>query len=319
MLNFVQGIGFQNEEPIVPRVWGGSWLGRVPNIEWHRHTMHERMIEDYFLVEPVYGPTLHWRWYRIQCRLLVSIIEKVCAHDNKFLQKRDVDGLLGFSLHQKITSVLRTLHYRVEHMLWMCITGLVRVLPWNLRRFCIATHAKFEGSYLRQPIRNNMEKQLAINEACGLLGMFASLDCMHTSGKIIIYIAWQGDFGNRDGNQLIILEAIANGRLHVWHVFFGLLGLNNNLNVLDCSSLIQNLSTSAAHDMTFVINSCQYNHYYLFTNGIYPPWSCFVQTIHEPQDEKKVYFAKRQAVRKDIKQCFGVFQARFVIICNSNR
>jgi hypothetical protein len=42
-----------------------------------------------------------------------------------------------------------------------------------------------------------------------------------------------------------------------------------------------------------------------------------MQSIHNPQDEKRKHFAKRQeACRKDVKRCFGVLQARFAIICN---
>ena len=105
----------------------------------------------------------------------------------------------------------------------------------------------------------------------------------------------------------IILEAIADRDLHIWHIFFGLLGSNNDLNVLDRFSLIHNMLTSEAHDMSFQVNGSNYDHYYLLTDGIYPEWSCFIQSIHKPQDKKMAYFAKRQeAVRKDVERCFGV-------------
>lgn len=72
--------------------------------------------------------------------------------------------------------------------------------------------------------------------------------------------------------------------------------------------------------MTFVVNGTEYNGYYLLADGIYPPWSCFVQTIHMAPDEKRAYFSQRQeAVRKDVERCFGVLQARFAIIRNPCR
>lgn len=114
-----------------------------------------------------------------------------------------------------------------------------------------------------------------------------------------------------------ILEAVADESLHIWHVFFGLPGSNNDLNVLDRSPLIHNMLTSEARDMHFVVNGCDYDRYYLLTDGIYPEWSCFVQSIHLPQDEKRIHFAERQeAVRKDVERCFGVLQARFAILQN---
>ena len=50
---------------------------------------------------------------------------------------------------------------------------------------------------------------------------------------------------------------------------FGLPGSNNDLNVLDRSPLIHNMLTSKAHDMQFEVNGCQYDRYYLLTDGIY--------------------------------------------------
>ena len=45
-----------------------------------------------------------------------------------------------------------------------------------------------------------------------------------------------------------------------------------------------------------------------------------MQSIHNPQDEKKKHFIKRQeACRKDVERCFGVLKARFTIIRNPCR
>ena len=55
-------------------------------------------------------------------------------------------------------------------------------------------------------------------------------------------------------------------------------------------------------------------------DGIYPEWSCFMQSIHQPQDEKRNYFVEGQeAVCKDVERCFGVLQSRFAIIRNPCR
>jgi hypothetical protein len=183
----------------------------------------------------------------------------------------------------------------------------------SLKRFCVAIREEFESYHLRQPTRADFDKQLAINADRGFPGMFASLDCMHYEWKNCP-VAWQGDFGDRDGKKSIILEAIADGGLHIWHAFFGLPGSNNDVNVLDRSPLVHN------RDMHYVVNGCEYDRYYLLTDGIYPEWSCFIQSIHMPQDEKRAHFAERQeAVRKDVERCFGVLQARFAIIRNPCR
>ena len=42
-----------------------------------------------------------------------------------------------------------------------------------------------------------------------------------------------------------------------------------------------------------------------------------MQTIHEPQGEKRSYFAQMQeGARKDVERCFGVLQAQCAIIRN---
>ena len=44
--------------------------------------------------------------------------------------------------------------------------------------------------------------------------MFASLDCMHYEWKNCP-VAWQGVSGEKDGKKSIILEAVADGGLHI--------------------------------------------------------------------------------------------------------
>ena len=103
-------------------------------------------------------------------------------------------------------------------------------------------------------------------------------------------------------------------------MFFGIPGSNNDVNVLDRSPLIHNLLTSETSDMTFEVNGQEYKQYSLLADGIYPLWSCFVQSIHMSGDEKMKHFASRQeSCRKDVERCFGVLQARFAIIRNPCR
>ncbi|KAI5337786.1 hypothetical protein L3X38_017057 [Prunus dulcis] len=44
--------------------------------------------------------------------------------------------------------------------------------------------------------------------------------------------AWQGEYGNRKGQESIILEAVASFDCWVWHAFFRVAGSQNDLNVL---------------------------------------------------------------------------------------
>jgi len=98
-------------------------------------------------------------------------------------------------------------------------------------------------------------------------------------------------------------------------LFFGISGTNNDLNVLDSSSVLHDYLANQAHDFSFEVNGHQYKGYYLLPDSIYLPWSIFVQTIHKPEEQKKVHFAKMQeAARKDIERCFGILQIKWGII-----
>ena len=76
---------------------------------------------------------------------------------------------------------------------------------------------------------------------------------------------------------------------------------NNDINVLDRSPLVANLLRGHGQDMSFEVNDRRYPHYYLLAYGLYPKWTIFPQTIHDPQGEKRQYYAKMQEVaRKDV-------------------
>jgi hypothetical protein len=52
--------------------------------------------------------------------------------------------------------------------------------------------------------------------------------------------------GNVQGSQkgcTMILEAVATHDLWIWHSFFGMLGSNNDINVLQCSPIFKNIWT----------------------------------------------------------------------------
>ncbi len=55
--------------------------------------------------------------------------------------------------------------------------------------------------------------------------MFASLNCMHYKWKncpIAWHSSFQGKVGGKDGFNSIILEAIADQSLWIWHAIFSI-------------------------------------------------------------------------------------------------
>ena len=85
--------------------------------------------------------------------------------------------------------------------------------------------------------------------------------------------------------------------------------------MLDRSPLVRKLVEGNTNSVGFWINGNWYERYYLLDDCIYPKWSCFVQSLHDPEDQKKSNFSGAQkSARKDVKRCFGVMQAWWSII-----
>ena len=103
------------------------------------------------------------------------------------------------------------------------------------------------------------------------------------------------------------MEAVASFDFRIWHAFFGLLGSNNDINVLKQSPIFSELEQGHAPAVNYSINGHEYTMGYYLTDGIYLKWSTFVKTIPSPWGKKKKLFAKAQeANRKNVERVFGV-------------
>jgi hypothetical protein len=144
-------------------------------------------------------------------------MHEVCAYDPYFVQKRNAAGVLGLSTVQKCTAALRLLAYgtsgdAVDEYCRLSESTAMEAM----RRFVLAIKACFEARYLRQPTREDIVRQMDINERRGFSGMFASIDCMHWSWKNCP-VAWVGQFQDKDKERSIVLEAVADQSLWIWH------------------------------------------------------------------------------------------------------
>ncbi|XP_048617757.1 uncharacterized protein LOC125589264 [Brassica napus] len=174
----------------------------------------------------------------------------------------------------------------------------------------------FGDEYLRRPTPADLQRLLYIGEQRGFPGMIGSIDCMHWEWKNCP-TAWKGQYSRGSGKPTIVLEAVASYDLWIWHAFFGPLGTLNDINVLGRSPVFDDIIKGQAPQVTFYVNGKEYNLAYYLTDGIYPKWATFIQSISIPQGQKATLFAQHQeAVRKDVERTFGVLQARFAIVKN---
>ncbi|XP_019200113.1 PREDICTED: putative nuclease HARBI1 [Ipomoea nil] len=277
-----------------PRHGGSTFGHRV--IDRDREEADRRLWNDYFSEYPKYS-------------------EAMFRHDNYFVQRKDRIGRLGLSTLQKVTAAFRVLAYGIlanaaDEYIQIGESTTIE----SLKRFCRAIVEVFGERYLRAPNANDVAQLLQIDEKRGFPGMLGSLDCMHWTWKNCP-TAWAGQYAGRSGEPTIILEAVADYDLWIWHAHFGMPGSNNDINVLEGSYLFSNLANGIAPPCHYVIHGQQYHTGYYLTDGIYSKWSTLVQTIHEPRGPKNKLFAMMQeACRKDVERAFGVLQLRFSIV-----
>ncbi|CAL8169178.1 unnamed protein product [Prunus armeniaca] len=220
----------------------------------------------------------------------------ICNYDAYFVQKCDATGVLGLLLEQKLTVVIRMLAYgasadQVDEIARMGKSTTLEALV----RFFDAVENLYTMDYLRRPTSRDLQQLLQKVEARGFPGMIGSFNCMHCQWKNCP-TALQGDYGNRKGQKSIILEAVAGFDTWVWHAFFGVAGSQNDLNVL------------------------VYQIGYYLADDIYPRWTTFVKSIPNPRSQKqKLFSTYQEGYRKDVERCFGIIQARWLIIRGAAR
>ncbi|XP_057247939.1 uncharacterized protein LOC130590062 [Beta vulgaris subsp. vulgaris] len=96
-------------------------------------------------------------------------------------------------------------------------------------------------------------------------------------------------------------------------------GSNNDINVLDRSSVFDELLEGQRPEIQYTINGRHYNIGYYLADGIYPEWPVFVKTIPRANmlsEKRKLFSQHQEGASKDIERAFRVFQKIFAIVCN---
>ncbi|XP_021750446.1 uncharacterized protein LOC110716122 [Chenopodium quinoa] len=262
------------DQPQEPPLNNETELSTEPKRDREREKGHVQLYNDYFANNPVYNDNQFRRRFRMQRSLFCRIMSKVVEGDQFFQQRRNAAGKLGLSPLQKCTAAIRMLAYgvaadAVDEYLRLGQTTSRQAL----QHFCQGVISQFESEYLRKPTDEDLRRILHQNDLRGFPGMIGSIDCMHWEWKNCP-TAWKAQYAGRSKSATLILEAVADQDLWIWHAFFGMPGSCNDLNVLYRSP------------------------------GITHP--------HVRKD--KLFADQQAAVRKDVERAFGVLQARFAIL-----
>ena len=158
------------------------------------------------------------------------------------------------------------------------------------------------------------------NTTRGFPGIIGSIDCAKWWWKNCP-TAYHGQYKGKEGVAAVTLECIADDQLWIWHLFFGMPGSANDINVLESSTLSKKIANGPYPVLIEyeVAGETRYMPYWL-ADGIYPNWSCFVQTVSHPVTKKETQMATcQEAARKDVERAFGVLQGKWHIIARHSR
>ncbi|XP_010666433.1 uncharacterized protein LOC104883589 [Beta vulgaris subsp. vulgaris] len=146
--------------------------------------------------------------------------------------KRDCTRQLGLLSLQNCTAVIRMLVYGVAADSldeYVRIRGSITRIA--LIKFTKGVINQFGVEYLRQPTPNDLARLLRFGEEHGFLGMIGNIDCMHWEWKKCL-LAWKGQYQGRTGVATLVLEAVNDRDLWIWHSC-------NDLNVLHRSPVFR--------------------------------------------------------------------------------
>ncbi|XP_071728866.1 uncharacterized protein [Rutidosis leptorrhynchoides] len=136
-------------------------------------------------------------------------------------------------------------------------------------------------------------------------GILGSIDCMHWVWEKCS-VAWKGQFKRGDhSHPTIMLEVVASYDNWIWNAYSGVVGSNNDINVLNTSSLFESMLNDNFTDIPYVINGVEYKRGYYLADEIYPQWASFVKAYSSAADPKSKYFSRKQSkARKDVERTF---------------
>ncbi|CAG7890020.1 unnamed protein product, partial [Brassica rapa] len=196
--------------------------------------------------------------FRMNKTLFLRIVQSLSTELPYFQQRRNAHGRLGLSALQKCTAAIRMLAYGQSGDMY---DEYLR-LGESTSRLCLDNFTNgiiqlFGAEYLRRPTPADLQRLLDVGEARGFPGMVGSIDCMHWEWKNCP-TAWRGQFTRT----------------------------LNDINVLDRSPVFDDILQGRAPKVNFKVNNHTYHMAYYLTDGIYPHWATFIQSIPLPQGPK---------------------------------
>nr|XP_043638499.1 uncharacterized protein LOC122609529 [Erigeron canadensis] len=89
----------------------------------------------------------------------------------------------------------------------------------------------------------------------------------------------------------------------IWHAYVGVVGSNNNINVLNQSTLFNYFEDDTASLVPVTVNGTEYKYPYFLVDGIYPRYAMFVKTIPHPTVREPTRQMEELPIRRIMYAC----------------
>jgi len=300
--------------------WGGSRKGKAPNIARDFAGAYSMVVQHYFSgMDSLYTEEQFERRFGAPRSVVSRIYNAVRGYD-PFLLKTNRAGMKpGIRPLVRIVAAFRMLVYgdsadHYDEHLQISETEMSS----NLKSFCQVVIANLGERYLnRCPTAEEKSRSTQLMSSRGFPGCFASWDCKHYDWQNCpVRLAGQYK-GKAGGKKTIVMEAICDPHLYLWHFHWGEAGSLNDLNILDRSTIVEKIINQEFNTRVppYSINGTVRDWLYFLVDGIYPRMAIFVKTHPSPITQMERQFTKRhEHVRKDIERCFGVLVKKFGIL-----
>jgi len=129
-------------------------------------------------------------------------------------------------------------------------------------------------------------------------------------------------YQSRKGKRGIVVEAVCDRDLWVWHLFVGAPGSLNDFNVMQQSPLSLDVTGRRwpPRGTPFTINGRTLTLPYYLVDGFYPRYAFLMSPHPKRSTEQQTTFNRLQeAIRKDVERLFGVLMKRFHVAMHPGR
>ena len=180
---------------------------------------------------------------------------------------------------------------------------------------------RWQTTYLRRPNQLEPNKMMECNAERGFPGCMGSMDCTHWEWHQCP-TGMAGAYQSRKGSRGVVVEAVCDDDLWIWHLFVGASGILNDINVLNQSPFYLDVTAGRwrPRGVSFTVNGITCTLPYCLVDRIYPRYAFPVSSHQMPMtDEAKTFNRLQGAIRKDVERLFGILTKRFHIALHPGR